>query len=131
MKVIKSSKGQRERTRDAVVAVVEACEFELGVLVSVVRLPDGRARVETAVHGTGPANVGASVAAQLRSAADELERRMTESAARVLHSRLVHERADERPPVGLGRLHRRQLVGEVRRVLVIGGSRFVERKEGA
>lgn len=75
---------QIERTREVVEAVVQACAFDLAVLVSVVRLPDGRTQVETAVHGTGPANLGPAVGLQLRQAADVLERNMTESAARIL-----------------------------------------------
>lgn len=77
---------QVDRTHDAVAAVAESYGFDAAILVSVVQLPDGRWQVETSVKGMGPPTLGPAVGAQIRQAADELERRMTESAASLLKS---------------------------------------------
>jgi hypothetical protein len=75
-------KSQRERTQEGLVAVLEGCGFDFGVLVSLVRHQDGRSRVECAVSGTAPAELGPVVGKLLRAAADSVERDMNAQSAK-------------------------------------------------
>lgn len=81
--------GQREKTLEALSAVLEECEFDLGVLLSVAKGEDGLVRVECAISGMGPPGLGPHVGKLLREAANRIEKDMNaQVSAEILRRRL-------------------------------------------
>ncbi len=78
---LEPDKSQQERTQEVLVAVLETCGFDFGVLVSLVREQDGRSRVECAVSGQAAVELGPVIGKLLREAADRVERDMNAQSA--------------------------------------------------
>lgn len=74
--------GQRARTSAALAAVLEEYEFQLGVLVTLVRDKDGKSHIECSVSGSGPPGLGPHIGKLLHEAADKVEQDMNAQSAK-------------------------------------------------